>query len=74
MQDVKNLEQFETEWLRIRTEMEQQISTIEGNAFIIASLAMQYAIRSLQLQNYSAKQIEDLVNSLTRNTPQSKLN
>ena len=74
MQDVKNLEQFETEWLRIRTEMEQQISTIEGNAFIIASLAMQYAIRSLQLQNYSPTQIEELVNSLTRNKPQSRLN
>lgn len=74
MQDVKNLEQFETEWLRIRTEMEQAISQVEGNAFIIASLAMQYAIRSLQLQNYSSQQIEELMNSLTRNKPQSKLN
>jgi len=74
MQDVENLEQFETEWLRCRTEMEQAISQVEGNAFIVASLAMQYAIRSLQLQNYSPTQIEELVNSLTRNKPQSRLN
>jgi len=34
---------------------------IEGDAFIMATIAMQYAIRSLQMQNYAPQQIEDLV-------------
>jgi ABC-type Zn uptake system ZnuABC Zn-binding protein ZnuA len=74
MQDVKNLKQFEEEWRRCRIEMEQAISQVEGNAFIVANLAMQYAVRSLQLQQYSSQQIEDLMNTLLINKPQSKLN
>lgn len=72
-QKPKNLHEFEAEWLRIRTEMETAIAGVEGHAFIVASLALQYAIRSLQLQQYHTDQIEQLVRDLTRTTPANRL-
>lgn len=58
---MRDLPDFEREYRRIRQEMQEHMLEIEGDAFIMATIAMQYAIRSLQMQNYAPQQIEDLV-------------
>jgi hypothetical protein len=46
--------------------MEQHMMEIEGDAMVMATVALQYAIVSLRMNNYSTGQIEDLVRVLMK--------
>ena len=63
---IRDLPDFERELRRVRLEMEQQMTKIEGDAMMMATVAMQYAIASLRINNYSPRQIEDLVRVLMK--------
>ena len=63
---MRDLPDFEREFRRVRLEMEQQMTKIEGDAMMMATVAMQYAIASLRINNYSPRQIEDLVRVLMK--------
>ena len=63
---MRDLPDFEREYKRMRNEMEEHMTEIEGDAMIMATVAMQYAITSLRINNYSPRQIEDLVRILMK--------
>tara|TARA_R100001591_G_C4237145_1_gene153510 strand:- start:269 stop:487 length:219 start_codon:yes stop_codon:yes gene_type:complete len=63
---MRDLPDFEREYRRMRNEMEQHMTEIDGDAMIMATVAMQYAITSLRINNYSPRQIEDLVRVLMK--------
>lgn len=63
---MRDLPDFEREYRRMRNEMEEHMTEIDGDAMIMATVAMQYAITSLRLNNYSPRQIEDLVRILMK--------
>ncbi len=63
---MRDLPDFEKEYRRVRLEMEQHMMEIEGDAMVMATVALQYAIVSLRMNNYSTGQIEDLVRVLMK--------
>lgn len=63
---MRDLPDFEREYKRMRNEMEEHMTEIDGDAMIMATVAMQYAITSLRINNYSPRQIEDLVRILMK--------
>ena len=63
---MRDLPDFEREYKRMRNEMEEHMTEIDGDAMIMATVAMQYAITSLSINNYSPRQIEDLVRILMK--------
>jgi phage host-nuclease inhibitor protein Gam len=63
---MRDLPDFEREYRRMRNEMEEHMTEIDGDAMIMATVAMQYAITSLRINNYSPRQIEDLVRILMK--------
>ena len=63
---MRDLPDFEREYKRMRNEMEEHMTEIDGDAMIMATVAMQYAITSLRISNYSPRQIEDLVRILMK--------
>lgn len=63
---MRDLPDFEREYRRMRHEMEEHMTEIDGDAMIMATVAMQYAITSLRINNYSPRQIEDLVRILMK--------
>ena len=63
---MRDLPDFEREYKRMRNEMEEHMTEIDGDAMIMATAAMQYAITSLRINNYSPRQIEDLVRILMK--------
>lgn len=77
MTDNNKLGEFTQEYRRIRREMQQQISKVRGDSFLVATLALQYAVVSLQMQGYTRAQVMDLVDNLPitdPNQPTTKLN
>lgn len=77
MTDNNKLGEFTQEYRRIRREMQQQISKVHGDSFLVATLALQYAVVSLQMQGYTRAQVMDLVDNLPitdPNPPTTKLN
>tara|TARA_E500000318_G_C3395580_1_gene147713 strand:+ start:129 stop:443 length:315 start_codon:yes stop_codon:yes gene_type:complete len=77
MTDNKKLGEFTQEYRRIRTEMQQQIGQVRGDAFLVATLALQYAVVSLQMQGYTRAQVIELAENLPisdPNQPKTKLN
>ena len=63
---MRDLPDFEREYKRMRNEMEEHMTEIHGDAMIMATVAMQYAITSLRINNYSPRQIEDLARILMK--------
>ena len=63
---MRDLPDVEREYKRMRNEMEEHMTEIDGDAMIMATVAMQYAITSLRINNYSPRQIEDLVRILMK--------
>lgn len=77
MTDNNKLGEFTQEYRRIRREMQQQISKVRGDSFLVATLALQYAVVSLQMQGYTRAQVMDLVDNLPISDPKpptTKLN
>ena len=77
MTDNNKLGEFTQEYRRIRREMQQQISKVHGDSFLVATLALQYAVVSLQMQGYTRAQVMDLAENLPisdPNQPTTKLN
>ena len=73
----KKLGEFTQEYRRIRREMQQQISKVHGDSFLVATLALQYAVVSLKMQGYTRAQVMDLIENLPitdHNRPTNKLN
>jgi len=71
--DKKKLDEFAREYQRIRREMQEQISGVQGDAFLIATLAMQYAVVSLEMQGYTRPQVLELIENLPQGN-QPRLN
>lgn len=77
MTDNNKLGEFTQEYRRIRREMQQQISKVHGDSFLVATLALQYAVVSLQMQGYTRAQVMDLADNLPISDPKpptTKLN
>lgn len=77
MTDNNKLGEFTQEYRRIRREMQQQISKVHGDSFLVATLALQYAVVSLQMQGYTRAQVMDLADYLPISDPKpptTKLN
>jgi len=64
MTKSKQLGEFTQEYRRIRREMQEQISQVHGDAFLVATLAMQYAVVSLEMQGYTRPQVLELIENL----------
>ena len=61
MKRPQTKDEFTAEYQRIRREMQQQISQVTGDAFLVALMALQYAVVSLRLQHWTQEQIQQLV-------------
>ena len=66
MRDSRDHEQFHDEFRRMTREMQEHMTEIEGDAVIMAMVAMAYSLRSLHMQGYSPQQIDDLVRVLMK--------
>ena len=66
MKRQDKFDHFAREYTNTREQMEHHMAKVEGNPFVKATLALQYAIVSLQQQNMAPAEIRDLVETLTR--------
>ena len=64
MKRQDKFEHFAREYTTTREQMEHQMAKVEGNQFVKATLALQYAIVSLRSQNMTPSAIRDLVETL----------
>lgn len=66
MKRQDKFDHFAQEYTNTREQMEHHMAKVEGNPFVKATLALQYAIVSLRSQNMAPAEIRDLVETLTR--------